>query len=534
MHGFLFRRLQVLIVAFFLLFPCCFCIDLVAQVLPIAEVHTPTLRLDWQQGRHEPSNWEVLAGNKNNSESWHSMVTRSVNGAIISQHLRVTGAIQNELLQCGATTKTGLHLFQSFEKSGQPYCFKMLISLENTSGIAFIPLSKDNLTLTLGPGMGQTIPAPASGASNSTFVEPVASLKGQVNTYRDGTTQPRNLGWNKPQYDWAGLHDRYFAILILPAEPSKGQSLPFTQTVVKFSSPDLRSSPDLINLPLLSFKIPVKSIMPGQVSRWEFLVFSGPKSQNTLAVAPVNLNGLLFSGLWNWIRWICFGLLWLLSVLHMALPGWGWSIIMLALIVRILLYPLAKKALISQQRFVDAQKVMLPELTEIKKNYKGGEQSERILQLYKKYDVSPLAGLKPLMVVLIQLPILIALFQVLGAVYEFRDAGFLWVHSLAEPGRLFSFGFNIPILGSYFNLLPVLMAVVTLLSFKLSPSPTAGNKGQLLQNLFMIGMTLLFFLLFYSFPAGMVLYWTFANVFHIIQNKIMIRNRKGRHENRTI
>ena len=246
----------------------------------------------------------------------------------------------------------------------------------------------------------------------------------------------------------------------------------------------------------------------------------------SLALDFVRLNFLLFSGFWGWMNWVCQGLLWLLTVIHFVIPDWGLSIIFLALIVRIVLYPLSKKAMTSQLKFVAAQKEMLPELKEIKTNYKGGEQSERILQLYKAHNVSPFAGLKPLGIVLIQLPILIALFQVLGTAEALRDARFLWIGSLAQPDKLFSFGFNIPLLGSYFNLLPFLMSGFTLLSFKLAPAPTAEKKEQRLQNLFLVAMTLMFFFLFYSFPSGMVLYWTFANIFHIVQYQIMVRKRE--------
>ena len=199
----------------------------------------------------------------------------------------------------------------------------------------------------------------------------------------------------------------------------------------------------------------------------------------SLALDFVRLNFLLFSGFWGWMNWVCQGLLWLLTVIHFVIPDWGLSIIFLALIVRIVLYPL-----------------------------------------------SPFAGLKPLGIVLIQLPILIALFQVLGTAEALRDARFLWIGSLAQPDKLFSFGFNIPLLGSYFNLLPFLMSGFTLLSFKLAPAPTAEKKEQGMQNLFLVAMTLMFFFLFYSFPSGMVLYWTFANIFHIVQYQVMVRKRE--------
>ncbi|MCX6303947.1 MAG: YidC/Oxa1 family insertase periplasmic-domain containing protein [Bacteroidetes bacterium] len=527
MPGFNLMRFLLPAAVFFLIRSCLNPVDSYAQTDQRAAITTPTVQLGWAPNQGDISTWNVLAGKSGNTDSWHPMITTAGNGVILSQHLRLQGSIHGELVHGGTITKTGLHLQQVFEKSGQPYCFKMVISITNRSGTAYVPAPADDLALTLGPGMGEKLQTPSVQSSNYTYVEPVASWNGKVTSYRDGTTQPRILGWKSPDLCWAGLHDRYFALLILPAEPAgEHASLPFTRAVVKFNTPAMRSLPPAIDLPMLFFKLPVTSLAPGSQMRWEFLVFSGPKSQATLSSAPVNLNSLLFAGLWNWMRWICFGLLWLLTVIHMIIPGWGWSIIVLAFIVRILLSPFAKKALVSQQRFVEAQKMMLPELAEIKKNWKGGEQSERILQLFKSYNVSPLAGLKPLLIVLIQLPVLIGLFQVLGAAYELHDAGFLWIRTLAEPDKLFSFGFNIPLLGSYFNILPVLMAVVTLLSFKLSPAPTAEKKGQLTQNLFLVAMTLMFFLLFYSFPAGMVLYWTFANVFHIVQHRWMLWTAK--------
>jgi len=517
-------KLQLWSAAVFLLnLPCFSSVDSLARHQNKQEILTPTLHLNWIPNRDEPAVWNVLAGKNDEGGSWHSMITKSGNGVIFSKHLQLQGSFHGEVIHSNSEGKTGLNLLQHFEAGDQPYCFKMVISLLNRSDSAFVPFPADNLSITLGPGLGQTIDTLLSATtSNYSFVEPVAYLGGEVISYRDGTTLTRVLDWRSSRPAWAGLHDRYFALLILPLNPAEGKALlPFTRAVVSFASP--RSgvlSPDT-DFPVLTFKMPVAPLAPGQHIQWEFQVFSGPKSHDVLSSAPVNFDSLLFSGLWDWMRWICFGLLRLLTIIHLVIPGWGWSIIVLALIVRILLYPFAKKAMISQQRFVEAQELMLPELTEIKKYWKGGEQSERILQLYKIHNVSPFAGLKPLLIVLIQLPILIALFQVLGVAYELRDAGFLWIDTLAEPDKLFSFGFNIPFLGSYFNILPVLMAVVTLLSFRLSPAPTSEKKGHSTQNLFLIGMTLMFFFLFYTFPSGMVLYWTFANIFHILQYRMM-------------
>jgi YidC/Oxa1 family membrane protein insertase len=116
---------------------------------------------------------------------------------------------------------------------------------------------------------------------------------------------------------------------------------------------------------------------------------------------------------------------------------------------------------------------------------------------------------------MLQLPIFIALYHLLGQLFELRDQPFLWIATLAEPDKFFNLGTNLPFFGAYFNLLPVLLALSTIASIKLSPAPQSDRKSSARQNIFLAFITLGFFLLFYSFPAGMVLYWTAANLLHL-------------------
>jgi len=258
------------------------------------------------------------------------------------------------------------------------------------------------------------------------------------------------------------------------------------------------------------------------IDQWGYAFTNSDISPKEIIPDPVNDKSGQFSEVSIWLRGLCIVLFWLLRAIFFIIPYWGVAIILLALVVRLLLYPLASKALKSQQIYIEAQKRLLPELKEIKTKYKGGEQSEKILELYKKHNVSPFAGLKPLLIVLIQLPILIALYKVLGSAEELQGASFLWIDSLALPDQLFNMGFDIPLLGSYFNLLPLIMTVFTLLSFKLSPAPATDKRNAASQKIYMVVMALSFFLLFYSFPAGMVLYWTFANIFQLIQQQLIL------------
>jgi YidC/Oxa1 family membrane protein insertase len=238
---------------------------------------------------------------------------------------------------------------------------------------------------------------------------------------------------------------------------------------------------------------------------------------------------MLFSGIWFWLSWISEGLLFALRKIHEFVPNWGWTIILLALLVRICLYPLTTLAQKKQQHFVDLQNQMESEMNEIKKNFKGGDRSEKILQLYKKHNVSPMDSLKPLGVVFLQLPILLALFQVLSTANELRYAKFLWIQTLAEPDKLFSFGITIPYFGAYLNFLPFLMSFFTLLSFWLAPSSSSNSKGMTSKYFMWILVSLFFLVLFYNFPAGLVIYWTCTNIFHLIQT-IIVKNRIRIHE----
>ena len=120
---------------------------------------------------------------------------------------------------------------------------------------------------------------------------------------------------------------------------------------------------------------------------------------------------------------------------------------------------------------------------------------------------------------MLQIPVFIALYHLLGQLFELRKEPFLWMNTLAEPDQLFSFGIELPFFGSYFNLLPVLMTLTTIANIKLSSAPAAYAKSSLRQNVMLIFMAMAFFLLFYLFPSGMVLYWVVTNVLQLAHQK---------------
>lgn len=233
----------------------------------------------------------------------------------------------------------------------------------------------------------------------------------------------------------------------------------------------------------------------------------------------------LFTGLWDWMRTLCFWVLDLLQWLAHLTGSWGVAIILVAMLVRLVTYPFARRALMAQKRFNEIQEKIKPELLAIKRDYKGGEQSERIIELYKEHQVSPAAGVKPLLIVMLQLPIFIALFQILEHAPQLRGVPFLWIDDLSMPDQMFSWGVDLPWFGEYFNVMPVLMVATIMLAAVTAPGEahdTSARKRLWISAL----MALTFFVIFYGFPSGLVLYWIMTNLLHVGQQLMVSANNK--------
>lgn len=483
---------------------------------------------------------EELAINTSNGSQgtvpeWVSLVTRG-NGEVLSRHFTVQGLDwNNDTLRWAEDEfglaisimgrETGLELRKRFEVvPGQPW-FKLSLEFINHSSSS-LELGR-GVGVQLGPGLGE-YPVEGFGIADTLY----SYVRAVTFSAAEGLQQfpfDEKAGQGMIEVDaaaWAGLQSRYFALLLMPGEQ---QDL---QRIRIFPGTESTGLPQRY-LPKIVVDLGIGTLLPGSKVERSYKIFAVSKSKTALTGNGHDFSVLLFSKLWHWMRSLSFALLWFLEFIHAFIPSWGGAIIMLAVCVRVLVYPVAQRSLKSQQKFMAVQKAMRPALLEIKKNYKGGEQSERILQLYEQHDVSPLAGLKPLLMVMVQLPIFVALFNVLGQVFELRDASFLWISTLAEPDMLFALGFDVPVLGGYFNLLPVLMAVSTLAAIGLSSPPAEDAGGERRRTWMLVLMAFAFFVLFYPFPSGLVLYWTMANLLHIMQQGVVGLSSKSKSRLRT-
>jgi YidC/Oxa1 family membrane protein insertase len=250
-------------------------------------------------------------------------------------------------------------------------------------------------------------------------------------------------------------------------------------------------------------------------SWWLYL---GPVEPVVLKSADPALQKVMYAGLWFWLRWICLGLFHLLAAIQQFIPAWGIAIMALSLAVNVLMLPLSRIADRFQQQVNETEARLAPELHRIKKNFRGEEQAAKILALYKTERVHPLYSLKSLVGVAVVIPVFIGAFDMLAENIHLLNTGFLWIADLSRPDDLFNLPFRLPFFGSELNLLPFLMTGLSFIASMLHKPLALNAELRRRQVRNMVLLALAFFVLFYTFPAGMVLYWTTNNLISVIKS----------------
>ena len=298
--------------------------------------------------------------------------------------------------------------------------------------------------------------------------------------------------------EWAGLRGRFWTVLLQADAPLR-----------------LAAAETAAEAPTLSLQ---RDSGSGGIAGLRF--YGGPVTPAELRATAPELDGMLYAGLWQWLRWLAGGLRALLEWWQGLVGNWGLAIMLLSLSVKVLMWPLTWVAERWQAEVNRQHSLLQPELAAIKREFSGEEAHNRTLDVYRKHGVSQFYTLKSLAGFLIQIPVFIAAFDMLGENFGLSGAGFLWVRDLALPDRLLALPGVLPFFGGHLNLLPVLMTAFTLLAARLQEDPSLSATLRGSQRLRLYGMAALFFVLLYTFPAGMVLYWTTNNLLHL--GKIMM------------
>jgi YidC/Oxa1 family membrane protein insertase len=235
-----------------------------------------------------------------------------------------------------------------------------------------------------------------------------------------------------------------------------------------------------------------------------------------------SLSSIQYSHLWDWLASLSRAVEWSLVKIQSSLAiNWGWSIVIFAILLKVLLLPVSLMTVHFQRQVSKNQSILAPQLAEIKSQFDGEQAHERIMAAHKALGVTPFYTLKPMLGSFIQIPILVATFNALGEMPQLAGNPFLWIGDLAYPDVVATLPITIPMFGDKFSLLPFVMTIVTLFStviFQNRLAPEIELKRQK-RNLYL--MSAAFFILFYPFPAAMVLYWTLANILQTIQQQLI-------------
>ena len=314
-------------------------------------------------------------------------------------------------------------------------------------------------------------------------------------TYTPKTKKPSLAKLERMEYptDWVAIRTKYFITAMVPKIPAPG-----SEVLAIEENGDISYNVGLIfdvNHPFLS------------------TLYIGPLEYNRIKRLGNNLDQIMNFG-WAFIRPISKGVHWFLLFLYKYIPNYGYVLLVFSVAVKILVYPLTKKSYVSTKKMQAVQ----PMLNDLREKYKNDQRkfAQAQMNLFKEHGVNPLSGCIP---ILLQMPLLFALFTVFRSSIELRGAPFiLWIKDLSRPDAVFDLGINVPLYGSQVAILPILMGVTMFIQMKSTPTPQSGAQ----QKYMMYFMNGFFVLIFNQFPSGLVLYYTLFNVLTVLQQKYLI------------
>lgn len=376
-----------------------------------------------------------------------------------SASLNLDAAARGELTYTGSLSN-GLTIEKKFIFSADAYFINTEIKAMNGTQIAASVRSD------------MVLSAPVSGKDDTGYHQgPI--IKSNDKLVRQADDERTLTGTSKLK--WLGLEDKYFLAAIVP------------MTEAQFSwvteVPGAGSSRAILQFPV--------NLAPGGSVKVALSTFLGPKEYDTLLGQKAGLEEAIEFG---WFDWMAKPFLVVLNFFDKYLGNYGIAIIVLTVIIKILFYPLTKKSLQSMR---DMQK-MQPQMAALKEKYKNDKEkmNKELMELYKRHKINPVGGCLPMV---LQIPVFIALYEVLYVAIELRHAPFfLWITDLSAKDPYY--------------ITPILMGATMFLQQKMTP--TSVDPAQ--QKIMML-MPIVFTFMFLSFPAGLVLYWLVNNVLSIGQ-----------------
>ena len=351
------------------------------------------------------------------------------------------------------------------------------------------------------------------------------------------------------ELSWFAAENRYFAMAVYPLvdQPGKDASLEnVIHKITAYYDGEGGDQPGFDNV-AIEMSSPLRTVPPNQTLELNYGIYAGPLDRHRLnnqePYASLNMGQLILYQMSSFcaictFQWLAKLLLMFLSFGHSIFADWGFAIILLVIVVRLLLHPITKRSQMSIQRFGKVMQKLKPEMDKLQKKYKGDPkrlQQEQML-LWREYGVSPFAMLGCLPMFL-QMPIWVALYAMLYFAFDLRHEPAFWgvfqmigdwpfLGDLSDGDHFFG-SFDEPKQFLFWNItginiLPFLMGAIFFFQQKyMSPPPSATMSEQQVQTqkMMKIMMVVGFPLMLYSAPSGLTLYIMTSSLWGIIESR---------------
>ncbi|HLF14379.1 MAG TPA: membrane protein insertase YidC [Bacteroidota bacterium] len=307
---------------------------------------------------------------------------------------------------------------------------------------------------------------------------------------------------------WTAIRNKYFVVAIIPRlKESQGAFMDGARA----AAPDQGLTE--------TYTVGLEMPFVGKTRDEDrYTLYLGPLDYDIVRGLNVELDQIMSIGAFFFIRAISqYFIIPIFQFLHWFIPNYGIVLIIFAFIIKVILYPLTKKSMQSMQKMQALQ----PMMTEIREKHKDDPQkmNQQVMRLYKEYGVNPAGGCLPM---ILQLPILYALWAVFSSTIDLRQAGFVWwMQDLATPDVIFTLPFKIPLFGvDKVSGLALAMGVTMFIQQKMSVQDPR-------QKMMVWMMPVMMTLLFNSFPSGLNLYYFVFNLLSIVQQSYVNKKHKG-------
>jgi inner membrane protein oxaA len=388
------------------------------------------------------------------------------------------------------------------------YMFELAVTISGDADMQGLNFDNAGYTLRTMPQIGPDWNAKADRYEYRNFFAYINGKK------KDSTLKTNQTKVITDSVPWAGISGKYFSLIVIPSVPAQ-------QILYSAAQPNA----DTVQDGQLFFSRPV---ITGNRVTDVYRIYLGPCSENILSTYNIpsknnyNYDNLridtvaVSSGIWRPLEVL---LKWLLQFFYKLIPNWGVSIILVTILIKVIFFPLTKKSSESTQQMQKMQ----PKIQELQAKYKGKPQklNEEMAKLYKEAGYNPLSGCLPL---LIQLPILFAMYRLFNNYFEFRGAMFIphWIPDLSVGDSILQFPSPIPFLGwTDLRILPIVYVISQMVFGKITQTPTSDQQQNNTMKIMMYGMPLFFFFMFYNAPSGLLLYWTCTNFLMLVQQMII-------------